>query len=650
MVYTQRFEEEYAAVLEMLKACAHLHSDPMIYTDIAGNISGCNEMMLELLGVENLEELPELHLWFNPNGVNLSYLLSKSGEYKGKIVTEGVVYDVAVKSEVLMIEKNPVVGIVFRDISVIERARAAERYFEHFKNKFLTNISHEFRTPMNAIIGFTDLLKSSPLSSWQQEYVQMSSRSAQSMMRNIENLLELMQVESGSIHLNLESYSPLEVYENFSLQFGDLALSKEIELMFLIDPHLPKTFIGDQDKILAIMRNLIQNGIKFTEEGGSVLVEILVVKSSGKSIEVEYAISDTGIGIDNERMKTLLRPFASAWENQRKGKDGLGIGLSLSHKYVDMMNSHLMLASEINKGSRFSFRILHTVNEGGSFDFIEGTRAAIYTQENKLTPQGALLYKYLELFKVECKVVHDLLNPILLESNLLFMDAPHIAKAQIEALRSTYPKLQVAPLMKLGYGEKADSLLEAAASIVTLPILPSSLHKTLAVVWHTMPKEYVTHSTEVQPTPNVENIKILVAEDNLINLRLLETILRQEHFNVVSAENGQKAVDAYLKEHFDLVLMDIDMPVMDGLTANRLIKEIDKRDHRGYVPVIALTAHALIGDRERIVAAGLDAHLAKPIDKYFLLQTMNRYLKISQQKRQEKTVSRLIHSNSFPIV
>jgi osomolarity two-component system sensor histidine kinase NIK1 len=638
MIFTKSFQEEYKNYLEIITSCAHLHSDPMIYTDLSGTLVGCNELLIELLNVEQLEDIDLLESWFDPQGVNLSYLLSKSGEYRGKIYVENLEYDVAVKSEILVLENHPIVGVVFRDTSVIERARAAERYFEHFKNKFLINISHEFRTPMNAIIGFTDLLKSSPLSSWQQEYVQMTSQSAQSMMRNIENLLELMQVESGSIHTNFELYNPLDVYENFSLQFCDLAQSKEIGLMFLIDPHLPKSIIGDQDKILTIMRNLIQNGIKFTDEGGSVLVEILIVKEENNSVEVEYAVSDTGMGIDNERIKTLLRPFASAWENQRKGKDGLGIGLSLSHKYVDMMDSHLMLASESGKGSRFSFRITHQVNEEGAFDFVEGTRAAIYTQEKQLTTQGALLYKYLELFHIQAKSVYDLVNTTLHESDVLFLDMGYIAKTQIDALRATYPSLRIVPIMKRNYGEKANALIDSVASIVTQPILPSSLHKTLAVIWNTMPKEYISRSPEAQSAPRAENIKILVAEDNLINLKLLETILLQEHFRVVSVDNGQKAVDAYLKEEFDLVLMDIDMPVMDGLMANRLIKEIDKRDSRGFVPVIALTAHALIGDRERIVGAGLDAHLAKPIDKHFLLQTIDRYLKIAQQKRQENIV------------
>ncbi|MBN2871067.1 MAG: response regulator [Campylobacterales bacterium] len=610
----------------------------MIYADMSGSLVGCNGQLLELLEVEELEKIPPLSTWFEPVGVDLPFLFSQPGSYRGKIRVGEVEYTIAAKAEVVLIDDTPLVGMVFRDTTILERAKAAERYFEDFKKKFLTNISHEFRTPMNAIIGFTDLLKGTPLTSWQQEYVQMTSQSAFSMMRNIENLLELMQVESGSIHPRPALFNPLETFESFSMQFTDFALSKEIQLMFLIDPHLPKTMIGDQDKILTVMRNLIQNGIKFTEEEGQVLVEILVIREEGGSVEVEYAVSDTGIGIEKEKIKTLLRPFGSAWENQRQGKNGLGIGLSLSHKYVDMMDSHLMLASEPGKGSRFSFRILHQIGEEGTFDFTEGTRAAIYTQESQLTAQGALLYKYLELFNVQTRGIHDLINGTLHESDVLFLDVPHLSKSQVDAIKAAYPALQVVPVLKRDYGEKADALIEAVESIVALPIFPSSLNKTLAVVRNKMPREEISRVQELQNIQGHENIKILVAEDNLINLKLLETILLQERFQVVAVDNGQKAVDAYLKEPFDLVLMDIDMPVMDGLTANRLIKEIDKRDSRGFVPVIALTAHALIGDRERIVAGGLDAHLAKPIDKNILLQTMERYLKIAQQKRENITV------------
>ena len=640
MIYAEHFQDQFSARIGMLNAFAALHADPMVYAAASGEVVGCNELLMGLFEKSGITQIAQLEEWFEPEEGPIASLLEKSWSGRGKIAAAGKEYTVDVRSEPIKLEELSVIGIVFRDVSIIERAKKAERYFQDFKKKFLVNISHEFRTPMNAIIGFTDLLKNTPLNPHQREYVDMTSQSAISMMRNIENLLELTQVESGAVHSNLVAFNPLEIFENFSQQFCDLALSKQIQLMFLIDPHLPKTMTGDQDKIETVLRNLIQNAIKFTEEGGRVLVEILVKHSDAETVEVEYAVTDTGVGIEAEKIKTLLRPFASSLERERKGKDGLGIGLSLSHKYVDLMHSHLMLASEKGKGARFSFRITHQIGEKGAFDFVEGTKAAIYAQDPHLSSQGALLYKYLELFSVKAKVVHDLLeNGDLQESDILFLDIPHVSPVQIDSIRSGYPSLRIVPILKAEYGVQADpAVIESADSVVTLPIMPGALHKTLAVIWEKMPKEYIAQSPEIQHVPVQASIKILVAEDNLINLRLLETILQHEKFQVVAVDNGQKAVDAYLKEPFDLVLMDIDMPVMDGLTANRLIKEIDRRDKRPTVPVIALTAHALLGDRERIVAAGLDAHLAKPIDKHFLLQTIDRYLKIARQKEQHKSV------------
>lgn len=638
MLYLKRFENSKPEVVELLDSCKKLHSDPMFFTDTSGTVIGCNVQFASLLRIDDLHDVPPVADWLKTGENALESILSTEGTYRGKLVISGNETEMQITVAPLKVEQEEIIGVVLRDVSIIEKAKAAERYFEQFKNKFLTNISHEFRTPMNAIIGFSDLLKNTPLDPAQREYVDMTSRSAFSMMRNIENLLELMQVESGNVHAHQSLYNPLEVYEAFSQQFSDLAASKNIQIMFLIDPHLPKTMMGDEDKILAVLRNLIQNAIKFTHEGGRVLVEILVTAQNDGAVEVEYAVGDTGSGIDPERVKTLLRPFASAWENQRRGKDGLGIGLSLSHKYVNMMESHLMLASEVGKGSRFSFRIRHNVMDEGQFDFVSGTKAAIYTQNNYLSINGALVSRYLTLFGVETMVIHELVHESLPGENILFLDTVDITPSHVQAVQGAYPNLKVIPILKVDYGLDMQPLINIVDSVVTVPILPSTLHKTLAVVWKTMPKDYIAQSAEVQHVPRQENLKLLVAEDNLINLRLLETILLQEGFKVVAVDNGQKAVDAYLKDKFDLVLMDIDMPIMDGLTANRLIKEIDKRDGRGFVPVIALTAHALLGDRERIIAAGLDAHLAKPIDKHFLLQTIDRYLKLSQQKQKNGSV------------
>jgi len=633
MKYTRLFETTFSRELGMLTSCGSTHGDPFFYTNLSGDIGGSNQLLLNFFGVQELASIAPMQQWLYPQGVEFPYILSNSGEYRGKVITKTKNYEVMIRTEVIVLGDEFVIAIALRDTSALERALLAERYFERFKKKLLTNISHEFRTPMNAIIGFVDLLRSSPLSSWQQEYVDLAGKSASSMMRNIENLLELMQVEGGGIQTNVQSFRPFDVYENFSIQFSEMLEAKEIKWSVLIDPRMPLEIMGDQDKILTILRNLVQNAIKFTPQSGQVLLEILVLKQEHNKVEIEYAVSDTGVGIENERMTTLLRPFSSAWENQRHGQDGMGVGLSLSHKYIDMMDSHLMLASEVGRGSRFSFRIAHEVQNHEYLGAIEAKNIAFYSHEPHST-QSVLLEKYLYLLKLKVIPVSSLVNPQLNFCDVLLIDVPHLSPTQVESLKATYRHLQIVAVLDEQPKEKLGALRKTVEAIIMTPLLPTSVHKTFSILGKTaLQEELHEASVESEPEATIENAKILVAEDNPINLKLLETILRQHNFQVIAVENGQKAVDAYLKDSFDLVLMDIDMPVMDGLTANRLIKEIDKRDNRGFTPVIALTAHALIGDRERIIRAGLDAHLAKPIDKNFLLQTIDRYLELTYAKR-----------------
>ena len=638
MVYTKLLNSSLVPSLGLLTSCARTHSEPFVYTNLTGEIIGVNSIFLSSFGVSKIEEIPQMEQWLHPQGVELSFLLARSGAYRGKIDLNGKLVDVAIRLEMITVGDEFILAIEFKDTSALERARASERYFNKFKKKLLINISHEFRTPMNAIIGFVDLLHSSPLSSWQQEYVDLAAKSAHSMMQNIENLLELMQVESGDIYAALREFNPLEVFESFSTQFEELIAAKEIQWSVLIDPRFPAGIIGDQDKIITILRNLVQNALKFTPASGQILLEILIIKQASDSVEVEYAISDTGVGIDEGRMKTLLRPFSSAWENQQHGQDGMGVGLALSHKYIDMMESHLMLASEVGRGSRFSFRITHPISDKTTLKPIEGKKVAFYSHESHST-QSVLLEKYFDLFALDKSKISSLINPQLIQCDVVVVDIPHLSLSQVESLKETYPHLQIVAVLDADNKERGNVLRKVIETVIITPLLPTSLHKTLSILEKTASVDPVIEETkEVEVEEGIKNAKILVAEDNPINLRLLETILKQHDFRVTVVENGQKAVDAYLKEPFDLVLMDIDMPVMDGLTANRLIKEIDKRDARGFVPVIALTAHALIGDRERIISAGLDAHLAKPIDKSFLLQTIDRYLKVVAQKRKNVTI------------
>jgi len=520
--------------------------------------------------------------------------------------------------------------LLLQNVEAIEKARKAQNYFETFKQQFLTNMSHEFRTPMNSIIGFSGLLENSGINVLQAEYVNNIQNSAMAMLENVENLLELMQVESGAIKLNQEPFKPYEIFETFAATFYPAAREKKIGLFFMIDPQLPGVMIGDEEKIKRILKNLISNALKFTSEGGQVLVEIMVKEHGGKTT-VRYSVTDTGEGIAKDRLQTLLRPFASARENQIKGKDGFGVGLTLSFKLLKLMKTQLSVASEVGRGSRFSFTLKHSKLAPVPFEVMSGSQMAIFAEGPELAVHAKILKKYLKSFSVNTIQVNAIASDELRGMDTLFLMGTNASKEHFESIRDMYPSIQIVPVVPPEAEDEFLSLSAYIEGLILHPILPSKVYETLNVIWKKVPKGLLKKKEDKEQEAHAGH-KILVAEDNPINQKLIVTILEQAGYRVKTADNGQIAVDLYMGERYDLVLMDIDMPVMDGITANRLIKEIDNKENRPFTPVIALTARAMAGDRERIIGAGLDAHLSKPVDREFLLQTIDRFLKMKDQR------------------
>lgn len=537
-------------------------------------------------------------------------------------------FEVKVK-EVVAEGKNLYIA-QFNDVSAFEKAKRAQTYFEEFKQKFLTSMSHEFRTPMNGIIGFVDLLERTDTNRIQKEYVNLISHSAQAMMHNVENLLELAQIESGQIHLNEKSINIIEIMESFSYEFYDEAKDKNLQLLFYIDPLLPKEIIADANKIKKVLSNLIKNSIKYTNEKGQVYVEIRA-NDSGKNGEVliEYAVTDTGVGIDHNRLSTIIRPFASAKDNQSQGKDGLGVGLSVCYKLTEMMGSKLKVATEVGKGSRFSFEIKHTSKNESAFEFVKGSRIAIWAEDHYTVLYSKLLKEYLSHFAIDVIEIDGIVNKELQNCDAVFIVTDYLSTSRLKSIKSHYRKLQVVPVINASNETRFSDVHNEVTDILIKPLLPSKIHETLNVVWKKVPSELLKR-VELKPQKLKKpllDLTVLVAEDNPINLKLIETLLSQYKLKVRTVVNGKEAVDIFDKEkNFNLVFMDIDMPVMDGITATRLIKEIEKRDGREHVPVIALTAHGLSGDRERIIGAGLDDHFPKPLDRAKLELVLKQYL------------------------
>lgn len=635
------------SVTDFTEEILELESAIVLVLDKKIGVVGANSAFVNHLPFKSLSDFSKEHtdiseLFIEDNetiskGKPFSWLFevirSPKKQHKVKMLdTQGqaCLFEVKVR-EVIAEGKNLFIA-QFTDISAFEKAKLAQTYFEEFKKKFLTSMSHEFRTPMNGIIGFVDLLERTDTNRIQKEYINLVSRSAQTMMYNVENLLELAQIESGQIKVNERSINIIKMIESFSETFCDEAQEKKLQLLFFIDPLLPTEIMADADKIKKVMSNLIKNAIKYTHEKGQVYIEVRASDINEKDeILVEYSVADTGVGIDHNRLSTIIRPFASAKENQSQGKDGLGVGLSVCYKLTEMMQSKLKVATEVNKGSRFSFAIKHKTDNIPAFEFIKGSRVAVWAEDHYTVLYSKLLKEYLTQFGVEVIEIDGIVNKELKNCDAVFIVTDYLSESRIKSIKSQYRNLQIVPVINQSLEKKFSGVESEVDDVLVKPLLPHKIYETLNVVWKKVPQELLKR-VELKPKKTKKpllDLTVLVAEDNPINLKLIETLLSQYKLKIRSVVNGKEAVDAYDKEkNFDLVLMDIDMPVMDGITATRLIKEIEKRDKRDHTPVIALTAHGLSGDRERIIAAGLDDHFAKPLDRGKLELMLKHYLEL----------------------
>ncbi len=628
---------------ELFDALSSLLLDPLLIVDEKELIQGVSLATLQNFGVGSIEELNSLsrdrisnlfvkeHGYFIPNKIQW---MSALGEGVPLVLIKnpaGSLTPHRLSTQPVVLDGKTFYLILLRNIEEIHKAKKAQKYFETFKQQFLTNISHEFRTPMNSIIGFSALLEQTKIDPLQQEYISHIRNSGNAMLENVENLLELMQLESGAQKVNRQPFNTYETFESFSKQFTGIAEQKGVGLLFMIDPNLPEKLIADADKIKRVLRNLITNALKFTSKGGQVLVEIKVLALGAKPT-VRYSVTDTGEGIPKEKLQTLLRPFASTRENQIRGKEGFGVGLTLSFKLLQMMKTELSVASEVGKGSRFSFTMKHPKIAAIPFKLMKGSEFAIWCANSKDIIHAKILRRYLRLFNLNVKEVSNLTGDELTGIDALFMISDSVTHPQIDSLHDLHEDLQIIPVVHKEFEDKTLEVISKIEDIILLPSLPTNIYKTLQIIWKKTPKALISPQDRVEEKGEINNISILVAEDNPINQKLITTILEQQGYAVTTADNGQIAVDLYEEGEYDIVLMDIDMPIMDGISATRIIKEINHKEKRAYTPIIALTARALAGDRERILSAGLDAHLSKPVDRDFLLTTLDQYIKMKDER------------------
>ena len=539
----------------------------------------------------------------------------KSKHYVNVKDSEGNLLDFSVSNSVIKEQNQEVYILELKNVTELEALKAKASEIEAVNTTVLSNIGHEFRTPMNGILGFLDLLEKSNPNLVQTDYLKMTSSSARALMSNIEAVLDLSQLQNGHLSLEKKEFDLIGELDDMMHLFTDLGLQKKVNVCFFVDPKLPKKLEGDIHKIRQIIYSLLQSALEFTPVGGKVLAEIKLLKlNEQKNCSIGFSVKDNGVGIPSNILSQIIKPFSVSDQADQR----VGIGLSLSHALVTLMGSELKIQSDEGRGTSISFA-LELKNIGGhSFSMIPYRSVKVLLADDVRIDDANLLTNYLRSFSIGVVKVNLIDQEIFDNINALYVVASQYDNKWIRQLEKYTKK---APIVLLT--DSDEMLNKECESFVDMtiskPLFPKSVFKHLNKLFS---HEYGTK----EPSKQLKKGSLaLVVEDNLINQKLIKILLQEYNIDVVTASNGQEAVDICNHQKFDMVFMDIDMPIKNGVVATKEIKaDFVKNGH--IMPIIAVTALAMEGDRERLLANGLDDYISKPLTRDKLELVLKKYL------------------------
>jgi signal transduction histidine kinase/DNA-binding response OmpR family regulator len=503
------------------------------------------------------------------------------------------------------------------------------------KSEFLANMSHEIRTPLNGVMGMTDLALETHLTREQREYLETVKMSADSLLVVINDILDFSKIEAGKIELDVTDFDLREMLENTMKTVALRADEKGLELLCEVAPDVPEVVRTDSTRLRQVLVNLVGNAIKFTDKG-EVSVNVRSEALEGQNRILHLTVSDTGIGIPEDKLKLIFDPFAQADTSTTRKYGGTGLGLTISTRLVEMMGGRIWVESEVGRGSKFHFttRIATAdathakVGQVAPPEILRGVKVLIVddNRTNRRILEGMLTRWEMKTTSVESGeealvalyTAHGAGAPFGLV--LTDMHMPHMdGFTLIEQIRQR-PELSAAIIMMLtsaGHrGDAARCQKLGVAAYLLKPIRQSELREAIArvlgAVEHDGAIPLVTRFSLHDAREPGSSLHVLLAEDNLVNQRLAVRLLEKRGHHVVVAGNGREALAALQKDHFDLVFMDVQMPEMDGYEATAAIRQ-KERGASFRQRIIALTAHAMKGDREKCLEAGMDGYLTKPI-------------------------------------